>query len=129
MSDTDDVLAKEFQAACERFAEPDQWSFFPTGDTDFEKGIRRGLQLVLLTIRDECQGFDLWRREDGSYWLSLPIYENLTYREDFSKVILEEIEMNKGDDEAIRAFSAYLRAQADEVDAAIGFRHRQMGPL
>jgi hypothetical protein len=77
---------------------------------------------VLLAIRDECQGFDLYHREDGSYCLSLSIYEDLAYREDFSKVILEEIQMNKGDDEAIRALSAFLRAQADEVDKAIGFR-------
>jgi hypothetical protein len=123
MSDIDDdMLEKKFNAACNAAISPDEWMFVPDGDTDFEKGIRRGLELVLLTIRDQCDGFDLWRENDGSYRLSLSIYESLRYAQDFAKVIQTEVEMNQGDDDTIRAFSAYLRAQADEVDKAIGFR-------
>jgi hypothetical protein len=125
MSDADDMLQKEFKTLCDKAIAPDGWMFVPDGDTDYEKGIRRGLELVLLTIRDQCDGFDLWRRDDGSYRLSLAIYESLRYEEDFAKVIETEVETNKGDDDAIRAFSAYLRAKADEVDKAIGFRWKQ----
>jgi hypothetical protein len=123
MSDTDDdTLAEEFKAACERVTKPDQWTFFPTGDTNFEKGIRRGLELVLLTIRDECEDFDIRRDDDNSYQLSLAIYQNLTYRQNLATVVRNKIDLAKGDDEAICAFSAFLRAQADEVDKAIGYR-------
>lgn len=123
MSDDDDPLEAEFKAACSKAIAPDEWMICPTGDTDYEKGVRRGLEVVLLTIRDTHGTFDLCRNDDGSYELSLQIYEDhLRYCEDFATVIQVEVDMNKGDDDAIRAFSAYLRAQADEVDKAIGWK-------
>jgi hypothetical protein len=126
MSDTDDdLLEQEFKDRCNTAIRPDEWMVTPDGDTDYEKGVRRGIEVVLVTIRDQCDGFDLWRRDDGSYRLSLAIYESLRYEEDFAKVIETEVKMNKGDDDAIRAFSAYLRAKADEVDKAIGLRWKQ----
>jgi hypothetical protein len=126
MSNTDDdTLAEEFKAACERVTKPDQWTFFPTGDTNLEKGIRRGLELVLLTIRDQCEDFYISRRDDGSYELGLAIYEDLEYRQNLATVVRNKIDVAKGDDEAIEALSAFLRAQADEVDKAIGFRWKR----
>jgi hypothetical protein len=118
--DEDDPLEKEFQQRCNRVSKPDQWLINPVGDTDFEKGVRRGIEIVVLSIRDTHGEFDLWPQENGSYWLDLDIYEDgLIYREDFAKLIRSFINRHGGDDDDIHALSAYLRAQADEVDKAI----------
>jgi hypothetical protein len=126
VSDTDDdPLKAEFKAKCNAAISPDGWMFVPDGDTDYEKGIRRGLELVLLTIRDQHGPIDLYQQDDGSYQISMMIYDDFTFRQDFAKTIKEAINWVKGDDDGVRRLSAYLRAQADEVDKAIGFTWKQ----
>jgi hypothetical protein len=120
--DEDDPLEAEFKVACNRATKPDEWMFIPYGDTDFEKGIQRGLELVLLTIRDQHGPIDLYPQDDGSIQISMSIYENLSFNQDFAKTIQDAITWVKGDDDAIRRLSAYLRAAADEVDKAIGWK-------
>jgi hypothetical protein len=118
--DKEDIAREKFLADLE--AESDQnWIIQPTGDSDFEKGCRAGINAVLATMRDWHFGISM-HEDNGSYEVSMQITETLCYAEDFDTVIQFNVDMNKGDDDAIRAFSAYLRAQADEVDKAIGFR-------
>lgn len=118
----DDPLEKEFQAACDKaIAESDEWMVCPIGDTAFEKGVRRGIELVLSTIRDSHGPIDLYQQDDGSYEIHMLIYDNFVFSQDFAKTIREAIAWVKGGDDDIRRLSAYLRAQADEVDKAIGW--------
>ena len=121
MSDTDDdPLEQEFKARCNAAVSPDEWMFTPDGDTDYEKGIRRGLELVLLTIRDQHGPIDLYSQDDGSYRIDILLWDDMSFAQDFAKTIQSAIAYVRGDDDEIRRLSAYLRAQADEVDKAIG---------
>jgi hypothetical protein len=119
--DKEDIAREKFLADLE--AESDQnWFIQPTGDSDFEKGARAGINAVLATMRDWHFGISMHSHDDGGYEISMIITETLTYAEDFETIIRFGTDINKGDDDAIRAFSAFLRSQADEVDKAIGFR-------
>ena len=120
MSDTDDdTLEQEFKARCNAAVSPDEWLFTPDGDTDYEKGIRRGLELVLLTIRDQHGPIDLYPQDDGSYRIDILLWDDMSFAQDFGKTIQRALAYVKGDDDEVRRLSAYLRAQADEVDKAI----------
>jgi hypothetical protein len=131
--DEDDPLEKKFKATCNAaIGTSDEWMVCPTGDTDFEKGIRRGIELVLLTIRDRHGPIDLYPQDDDSYHIDILLWDDMSFTQDFAKTIQSAIDWVKGEDDAIRRLSAYLRAQADEVDKAIGFEwssHRKKEAL
>ena len=121
--DENDPLEKKFQAACNKaISASNEWMVCPIGDTSFEKGVRRGIETVLLTIRDSHGPIDLYQQDDGSYEIHMLICDNFVFSQDFTKTIKEAIAWVKGDDDDIRRLSAYLRAQADEVDKAIGWK-------
>jgi hypothetical protein len=119
--DKEDIAREKFLADLEAESDRD-WIIQPTGDTDFEKGCRAGINAVLATMRDWHFGIGMHSHDDGTYEINMIITETLIYAEDFASIIQQGIDLHKGDDDAIRAFSAFLRAQADEVDKAVGFR-------
>ena len=67
---------------------PDEWMVCPIGDTDFEKGVRRGIELVLATISRWHHGpIDLYQQDDGSYADSHADLRRSRLRQDFARTI------------------------------------------
>jgi hypothetical protein len=119
--DKKDAAREQFLADLEAESDRD-WIIQPTGDTDFEKGCRAGINAVLATMRDWHFGISMHDEDGGGYQISMQITETLAYAEDFATIVQFGIDMNRGSDDDLRRLSAYLRARADEVDEAIGWR-------
>jgi hypothetical protein len=116
------VISEKFRAALDAEDASGWLVTLDDENIDYIRGCRRGIEMTLRTIRDQYTGLMISVEEDGSVGIGYGLTESIECEEDLAPILAETINEHQGDDDAIRALSAFLRAQADECDKAIGLK-------